>query len=235
MSVMRASIDNITTTAMMEAKRKPGQDQRLGHETGDLVHVVAEAADRLARRAGHRPRPRALEDVLEQVLAQQRGDVVLEGEIDGDVAKDGRHPHDRRHHQQDDQPAHPQAHRRIAGQGVEKAVGDPADNLGKYTKEQGLENAEGQVQPRAEPDQVQHILPRLEPDALCSGPGRREIEMPSCQGSHQHLLQAGLQQTVEPRRRIAGQGSPVAMLADAAVFQDHDLVGPLHGPQTGGR
>ena len=78
--------------------------------------------------------------------------MVLKSEIDGNVTKDSGHPHDRRHHQQNDQPAYPQADRRVAGQGVEKAVGDPTDNLGEYAKKQGLKNAQGQVQPRAKPD-----------------------------------------------------------------------------------
>jgi len=135
------------------------RENDLDHESGELVRVTTEAADRLSGRPGHSTRPRSVQNAAEQVLAQQGGVREPIEHVQANVAKDKDRPPQCCPDQQGRQRIRVQTDLSLAGQAIKESTGDEPRHLKAHSKDHQVHGNQGYEPPWLVSTQPHQVLP----------------------------------------------------------------------------
>ena len=137
----------------------PDAERNLHGEVVGVLHIVAEAADRLSRRLRHGLRPGPVKDAREHILAQQRARAEPEQEVQVNVGEDHHRLRQRKRHHDGRQRFRRKPVGFAAGQRVEELALDQARDLRGQPKDENAQEDQPAVLQRRIADQVPEVAP----------------------------------------------------------------------------
>jgi len=158
----------------------PDRVERPGQEVHHVLHIVAEAADRLAWRGGDRPRAGPSQDVREQVLAQQRGRQEVHRRLGHHCAEQGGDAQRGHGDKQGDEAPGVEASPRPVAQTVE----EPLHHQPRHEREDVEHHAGQQPAGREEPRAEARQPPEVAIIARCARSARGPRSPRACSIAH---------------------------------------------------